>query len=61
MIFVSSTVPLNQIATSKEEIYKSDWFLFSTVIKEKDYLKDYQLNGIYYQLYLYQFLHIEFI
>ena len=35
MIFISSTVPLNEIPTSKEEICKLDWFLFSTMIKGK--------------------------
>lgn len=55
MIFISSTVPLNHIPTSKEEICKSDWYLFSSTIKEKDYLKDYELNGIYHQLCLYPF------
>lgn len=35
MIFISSTVPLNQIPTSKEEICQSDWFLFSSMIKGK--------------------------
>ena len=35
MIFVSSTVPLNKIPASKEEIYKMDWFLFSAMIKKK--------------------------
>ena len=40
MIFVSSTVPLNKIHASKEEIYKMDWFLFSATIGNKDYLKD---------------------
>lgn len=35
MIFISSIVPLNEIPTSKEEICKSDWFLFSAMIKEK--------------------------
>ena len=35
MIFISSTVPLNKIPASKEEIYKMDWFLFSAMIKKK--------------------------
>ena len=39
MIFISSTVSLKEIPTSKEKIYKSDWFLFSTMIKEKNYQK----------------------
>lgn len=40
MIFVSSTVPLNKIHASKEEICKQGWFLFSAIIKWKDYQKD---------------------
>lgn len=35
MIFVSSTVPLNKIHVSKEDICKQDWFLFSAMIKKK--------------------------
>lgn len=35
MIFVSSTVPLNKIHASKEEICKQGWFLFSAMIKKK--------------------------
>lgn len=35
MIFISSTVPLNKIPASKEEIYKMDWFLFSAMIMIK--------------------------
>ena len=59
MIFVSSTVQLNQIPASKEELCKSDWFLFSTTIKSKDYLKDYELYGIYHKLCLYPYFHIQ--
>lgn len=59
MIFVSSTVPLNQISTSKEKIRKSDWFLFSTMVNKKDYQKDNELNGIYYQLYLYPYFYTQ--
>ncbi len=59
MIFVSSTVPLNQIPISKEEICKSDWYLFSSTIKGKDYLKDYEFNGIYYQLFLYPYFYTQ--
>lgn len=44
MIFISSTVPLNEIPTSKEEICKLDWFLFLVMIKEKVYQKDDGLN-----------------
>ena len=57
MIFVSSTVPLKEIPTSKEKIYKSDGFLFSTMIKEKDYQKDNGLDGIYYKLCLYPYFY----
>ena len=59
MIFVSSTVPLKEIPTSKEKIYKSDWFLFSTMIKEKDYQKDDGLDGIYYKLCLYPYFYTQ--
>ena len=57
MIFVSSTVPLNKIPASKEEIYKMDWFLFSATIRNKDYLKDNELYGICYQLHLYPYFY----
>lgn len=59
MIFISSTVPLNEIPTSKEEICKSDWFLFSTMVNKKDYQKDNELNGIYYQLHLYPYFYTQ--
>lgn len=59
MIFISSTVPINQIPASKEEICKQDWFLFSTLIKEKDYQKDDKLNGIYYKLCLYPYFYSQ--
>ena len=55
MIFISSTVPLNKIPASKEEIYKMDWFYFSATIRNKDYLKDNELYGICYQLHLYPY------
>ena len=32
-----------------------DWFLFSAMIKRKDYQKDDGLNGIYYKLCLYPY------
>ena len=57
MIFISSTVPLNKIPASKEEIYKMDWFLFSATIRNKDYLKDNELYGICYQLHLYPYFY----
>lgn len=57
MIFVSSTVPLNEIPTLKEEICKSDWFLFSAMIKGKDCQKDDGLNGMYYQLCIYPYFY----
>ena len=57
MIFISSTVPLNKIPASKEEIYKMDWFCFSATIRNKDYLKDNELYGIYYQLHLYPYFY----
>lgn len=57
MIFISSTVPLNQIPASKDKICQSDWFLFSTMITRKDYLKDYELYGICHQLCLYPYFY----
>lgn len=59
MIFISSTVPLNEIPTSKEEICKLDWFLFLVMIKEKVYQKDDGLNGIYYQLCIYPYFYTQ--
>lgn len=59
MIFISSTVPIDQIPITHEEIDKTEWFLFSIRINNKNYEKDYELYKMYNRLCWYPFFYKE--
>lgn len=57
MIFISSTVPLNQIPDTTEQIIDNEWFLFSSMITSKNYLKEYELFKMHYRIERYLFFY----
>lgn len=57
MIFISSKTPLSGLPDTKEEIYKYDWFIFSSTITNKDYHSDEHLYRIYNNLIWYPLLY----
>lgn len=57
MIFISSTVPFDQIPNTHEEIDKTGWFLFSMRINNKNYEKDYELYKMYNRLHWYPYFY----
>ena len=59
MIFISLTVPFNQIPNTHEGIDKTGWFLFSIRIDNKNYEKDWELYKMYSRLHWYPFFYKE--
>lgn len=59
MIFISSTVPFDQIPNTHEGIDKTGWFLFSIRIDNKNYEKDWELYKMYSRLHWYPFFYKE--
>ena len=57
MIFISSIVPLNQIPDTTEQIIDNEWFLFSSMITSKNYLKEDALSKMYNRIEWYLFFY----
>ena len=57
MIFISSIVPLNQIPDTTEQIIDNEWFLFSSMITSKNYLKEDELSKMYNRIEWYLFFY----
>lgn len=54
MVFISSQLPLTELQDNPiDKIASMDWFLFSSVVKNKNYKQDNELNEMYNRLLFY--------